>query len=199
MTENTRYCDGPRTEIDHDDARLATDGGDLQTLPDPVALRGRTDVPFEAETVIREDRDHCGVRIDGRAVVGVRNDAGELLVLVNPDLGIALLPHGDVEPGDDWAATARREVEALMGVAIELEGIEVVRVVDHVVDGEDDPHATTTRVLFHASAVGGEIQACKASAEAGSDRWKATWVDELPADVTPAEGGPGDDLRSFLA
>lgn len=199
MTANTHHCDGPRTGTDHDDGRLATDGGDRRTLPDPAALRRCGDVPFEAETAIREDRDHCGVRIDGRAVAGVRNDAGELLVLVNPDLGIALLPHGDVEPGDDWASTARREVEALTGVAIELEGIEVVRTVDHVVDGEDDPHATTTRVLFHASAVGGEIQACKESAEAGSDRWEAAWVDELPADVTPADGGPGDDLRSFLA
>ncbi|WP_049929209.1 NUDIX hydrolase [Halopiger goleimassiliensis] len=197
MTGNTHHRDDARTGPD-DDARLAADGGILRSLSDPETLRGRTDVPFEAETVVREDRDHCGVRVDGRAVAGVRNDAGELLVLVNPDLGIALLPHGDVEPGEDWVATARREVEALTGVTIELEAIDVVRTVDHVLEGEDDPHATTTRVLFQASPVGGEIQACKRSAAAGSDRWEAAWLDELPADVTPADGGPGDDLRWFL-
>lgn len=170
----------------------------LATLADPAALRDRPDVQFEDHTRVREDRDHCGTASAGQAVVGVRNDDGELLLLVNREAGIALLPHGSVVEGGDWAATARDDAEGQTGVEIELDGTEVARRVEHRLEGEDDPHAVTHHVVFRGSATGGEIRDCKQSADAGSDPWTAGWYDGLPEGVEPPEGTPGEDLRLFV-
>lgn len=182
----------------HDDARDPT-ATDLRTLPDPEAVRERPDVAFDEETTVHDERDHCGLDLEGRAVVGVEDDDGDLLVLVNRDHSVALLPHGTVEDGDDWAVAARRGVEGQTGVSIELDRVTAVRSVEHVVDGEDDPHARTTRVVFAGSPVDGAIQDCKRSAEAGRDGWEAVWVDDLPGGVSAPEGGPSNDLDPFLA
>lgn len=168
-----------------------------RSLPDLESLRERADVPFDEETRICENRDHLAV--DGQAAVGVTNDEGQHLLLVNRDLSIALLPHGAVEPGDDWAAAARRGVEGQTGISIALDGVEAVRVVDHVLEGKRRPHARTHRVVFRGSPIGGEIQPCKRSPAAGSDRWVADWFDGLPDGVAPPDDGAEADLRLFVS
>lgn len=177
-----------RDDPSHDDAPT-------ESLTDPAALRGRTGIPFEEETAVHDDRDHCNADVAGRAVVAATDDEGATLLLVNDELGIALLPHGTVDPGADWAAVARREAEGQTGVAVDLETVAAVRSAVHVVDGEDDPHARTHRVVFDATPAGGTIQDCKRSADAGSDAWRAGWFHALPEGVTPPGPGPEADVE----
>lgn len=168
------------------------------SIADPEQLRERDDVLVTQETAEHDDFDHCAADIAGRVVVALENDDGEFLVLVNDELGIALLPHGDVEGGEDWAIAAREETEALTGLSVSLDGIELLREVDHVVDPDGKPHRTTYRLILLGHPVGGEIQECKRSAEAGSDGWRAAWVTGLPEEITAPDDGPGDDLRYVL-
>lgn len=191
----------------------------FDSLEDPVELRGVEGVEATSETREHEDFDHCCAELAGRVAVAVENDDGELLLLRNDDLGIAVLPHGDVEAGEDWAGVARAETEALTGVSVSLDAVEVLREIDHDVegggsardgeigslDGESSahngggkPHRTTYRLVFAGRAVGGEIQDCKRSTEAGSDAWWACWASDLPERVEIPPGGPGDDLRYVL-
>lgn len=174
----------------------ARDPDPTDRLADPSSLTSCEGVTATTETIEHDDPDHCGTGHEGSAVVGVTIDDGETLVLIEDDHGIALLPHGRVEAGDDWADAAREGVQGQTGIAVALESVAAVRTVDHVVDGTDN--TTTRRVVYRASPAGGEIRACKRSAEAGSDGFRAAWVDELPADVEAPEGGPGDDLRLIL-
>lgn len=161
------------------------------SLTAPAALRTRDGIDYGEETRTHEDRERCNVDSDGRAVVGVTNDDGELLTVLHDDASIALLPHETVDPGADWAVAARAGVEGQTGVAVALDSVEAVRVVSHVVDGEAEPHATTHRVVFGGSPVGGSIQACKRDAATGSDGWRAAWVERIP------EGSPAADFRHF--
>ncbi len=168
------------------------------SIADPEQIRDRDELHVTQETAEHDDFDHYAAEIAGHIVVALENDDGELLVLVNDELGIALLPHGDVEDSDDLATAAREEIEALTGLSVALDGIELLREVDHVVDPAGKPHRTTHRLILSGHPIGGEIQECKRSAEAGSDGWRATWVTELPEEITAPDDGPGDDLRSVL-
>ena len=167
-----------------------------ECLPDPAPIAAYEDVHTSIETITHERHDHAGADVDGHAVVGVTNDVGELLVLIEPDRKIALLPHGTVEPGDDWAAAARSSVEGQTGVSIALDAVAAVRTVVHLVDGSE--HTTTHRIVYSGSPTGGEIRDCKRSAAAGTDGWEARWVETLPDGVSPPEGGVGNDLEVFL-
>lgn len=202
--------------MSHDATPARSDSDSIRTLTDPEALRDRSDVDFDIHTRRRESRDHCGATTAGQAVVGSRNDAGELLLLVHEEEGIALLPHGTVDGGVpaseasgdssaersesdvDWAETARTDAAGKTGIEFDLETVERVRRVEHRLEGEEEPHATTHQVVFRATPAGGEIDDCKRSAEAGSDAWTAGWFDGLPDDVEAPEGVSGDDVRLFL-
>jgi len=172
---------------------------DRVSIENPQRLTAREDVERLAVERVHEDRDHCGVDSAGEVAVAVTNDDGEYLLLMHDEMGIAILPHGDVDAGDDWAATAREATEALTGVSIAIDDVAAVRTETHVVEGESEPHATTRSILFRASPTGGDIQACKRDAESGSDGWRAGWVADLPDGIEPApEGAPREDLRWFL-
>lgn len=174
------------------------DGLQIDSLTDPATLADRDDVPVSQDEMEHESAEHCSTDIAGKIAVGVRNDEGQTLLLCNDEHGVAILPHGDVEPDEDWLAAARREVEALTGVAIAIEGIELLREIDHVVAGEDDVDCSTFGLVLSASQAGGEIQDCKQSADAGSDIWYAGWFDGVPEDLAVPPGGPGDDLELIL-
>jgi ADP-ribose pyrophosphatase YjhB (NUDIX family) len=175
--------------------------GDIDTqlsLADPQEVRSREYIVFTTETQEHETFDHCSTDIAGNAVLELRNNDDEVLVLVNAEHGIAVAPHGDVAEGEDWAAAARREIQAVTGISIALDSIDAVKEVDHVVNEDGKPHNTTYRVIFSGHPVDGEIQDCKQSAQAGSDDWRATWVDDLPEDIEVPPGGPGNDLQFVL-
>lgn len=178
------------------------DGLQFDSLTDPATLRDRDDVRVSSDTQVHEDADHCSRGVAGRVAVGVTDADGRTLLLCNDDHGVALLPHGDVEADEEWLAATRREIEAQTGVEIDLEGIELLRDVDHRVEAEDEPHCHTYGIVFRASPTGGAIQHCKESAEAGSDGWYADWFEAIPEDlpdgVSIPEGGPGEDLALIV-
>lgn len=164
------------------------------SLEDGQQRRGSEQVAVSAETAEHESFDHCAADIAGRTAVAVENERNEILLLCNERMGVAVLPHATVEPGDNWATTTCEEIEAVTGVAIRLDRIEALREVDHVVDPGGKPHRTTRRVVFRGSPESGEIQNCKRSAQAGSDAWEARWVSEFPEAFDAPDGGPGNDL-----
>jgi len=168
----------------------------FDSLTDPETLRTREDVPFSHDTLEHEDEEHCSSDVAGRVAAGVTDEDGRLLLLCNDDLGIAILPHGSVDPGEDWFAVAREEIEGQTGIEIAIDGVELVRDIDHVVEGE--PHTSTYGIVFEGSPIGGEIQDCKLSGDAGSDDWRAGWFDGLPEGVEVPDGGPGEDLALFF-
>ena len=128
---------------------------------------------------------------DGRAVVGVTDDDGDALVIVNEEQDFAMLPNGTVESGDDWAAVARERVEHLTGLPVEIDGVERARKVEHVVGGDDEPHTTSYQVVFAASPTTDDR-----TISHGCD-WRGEWCDAFPEDVAD-EGPAQDDVRLFL-
>ncbi|NHN61318.1 MULTISPECIES: hypothetical protein [Halorussus] len=167
------------------------------SLTDPETLRDREDVRFTEETVVRGDRDHCATDIAGRAVVGVTDGAGAVLLAIHEADQVGMLPHGPVDPGDDWAEVARDTVEPVTGVPFELDGVEVVRELDHVVEGEDEPHSSTHNVIFRASLADAAAREADPSLDE-NDHWNAGWFDEVPDELVPDEGPVEDDVRMFV-
>ena len=184
------------TAADSDETTTTDDAAPTESLTDPESLREREDVAFVEETSVHDDEDHCSVGIDGRAVVGVTNDDGEVLLAVHEESSIAMLPHGPVEPGNDWGTVGRRAVEEMTGVAVELDGPELVRDFDHFVEGDDERHTTSHNVVFRASPAGDET--ATDPGVAGNDDWDAGWFDEFPEDLSAVEGPVEDDVRLFL-
>lgn len=171
-----------------------TDSDERLSVTAPDALRERGDVQFSERERTVADREHCGAGVAGRAVVGVQNDDGEFLLLVHDEMGVAVLPHATVEADGDWAARARQGIEDSTGVSIALDGIEAVRHVEHVVDGEREPHTATHRVVFSGTPTGGQIWDSTTD-----DGWRAGWFAALPDDIdAPSQGGPAEDFRLVL-
>jgi len=165
---------------------------DAPTVSDPDALRDREDVAFREETRVHDDRDHCAAAGEDRVAVGVTDEDGAVLAIVTDDETRAILPNGTVESDADWAAAGRERVEHLTDLRVEIDGPERVRRVEHVVDGEEDPHATSYEVVFAASPA--DPPADRRISD-GCD-WRAEWLDELPDAV---EDGPAtDDVRLFV-
>lgn len=124
-----------------------------RSIADLNTLRDRDDVEFVRGTRTFERRKFEALRdryeaIDGVVMTGVTNDDGEVL-LVGPDPWV---PLGDeVGPGGDWAAAARRGVEELTGVAVEIDDVELVEESDFCLDGDEDSRFTAPCVSFSAS------------------------------------------------
>lgn len=167
-----------------------TPNTDAPTLFDPESLREREDVEFLEATNVHDDRDHCASDVEGRAVVGVTNDDGDVLVIVNDERAFATLPNGKVESGDDWAEVGRERVEHLTSLPVEIDGVERVRRVEHFTEGENEPHTTSHQVVFSASPATDDP-----SISHGCD-WRGEWCDELP-EQAPDEGPARDDIRLF--
>jgi uncharacterized protein YunC (DUF1805 family) len=184
-----------------DDASPTDSGTDftLDSLADPEDLREDEEVRFTDEEAIHDDRDHCNVDIEGRAVVGVTNDAGEVLLAVHKEEGVAMLPHGAVESGDDWVAVARRKAGITTDLDFVIDRVEVVREIDHFAEGEDEPHATTYGVVFHASFVGDpESTSAENPSHPDNEHWDADWFGAVPENIPEGFGLVEDDIRLFV-
>lgn len=212
MTENTSST----ATVDHEEetatAPHAEDGDDSHPLPDSLSVDAPDDLAYAERTYVHEDDDYCAQDTDGRVIVGVTNDAGEVLLLVNDERSHAILPNCHVEAGD-WADVARRTVEESTGVAIDLEGPAVVRAVDHRIEGEDENEADgvherdeengrkgahddrTFHVVFH----GTPTEAAN-DTEPGCDDpdWRTGWYDEIPYEIDSEHGDVLDDIERFL-
>jgi len=188
-----------------DDSEAADDGkrpeqggnGEPGSLTDPATLAKRGDIEATTATFEHDGADHCEAEAGGRAVVGVTNDAGEVLLWVH-DAGHAVLPNVVVDAGDDWARAARGAVADAAGVALELDGVERVREVEHVLAADRDASdacelETTYHVVFAATATDESGD----GVEARGDAWTAGWYDRLPAANT-GERSVDADVRLFL-
>lgn len=176
---------------------VAIDGD--EPITDPTALRSVAGVRASTERLEHESDEHCGIGTVGRSVIDVRNGDGEHLLLVNDDLGVALLPDETVAAGGDWATAAREAAAGKTGISATLDAVVAVRAVDHVLPGETEPHLQTHRLVFRGSPAGGEIRECKRSHSAGSDDWRADWFETLPDGISLVpEGGPRDDLQLVM-
>lgn len=176
------------------EATTIEDGSTDRTI-DPAALADREGIEVEDRTYTHEDRDHCEADADGRVVVGIARDDGDLLLLLDPTDEHAILPNCVVDPDEDWTTVARETVEGTTGVPVTIEGVEAVRRIEHVCEGEN-PHNETFHVVFRGS-VADEGAAADPTVDDDTD-WTAGWYDHLPIAVGDDPGDAVADIRRFL-
>ncbi|WP_440008568.1 NUDIX hydrolase [Halomicrococcus sp. SG-WS-1] len=181
MTENTTSDPAESTAID--------------SLTDPARLADEDDVDHCTSEFPHESEDHCEAGVAGRAIVGVVNDADELLLRVHDEEEMLVLPNATVHQGDDWVAGAERAVAEKTGLDVDVEGVERVRRAEHVVDGEETPFQTTTHVVFRAAPAG---DATEVGDPDDADDWSVDWFDALPEGFGACGGPAVDDARLFL-
>lgn len=189
-------------------AEATADSGEGETgssrtgdsVSDPEASIDRDDIEQFERTYLHADADYCEADATGRAIVGVTNDASEVLLLVHWEGPHVVLPNCTVDADEDWAAVGRRTVEEATGVTVAIEAPERVRTIDHVVEGETDPLGTSQHVVFSASPVAVESE--RDEPETDDEDWEVGWFDEIPvpvdADQPVAVADAIDDVRSFL-
>ncbi|MFC7046799.1 NUDIX domain-containing protein [Halobacteriaceae archaeon GCM10025711] len=131
MTDRTTH-----SEPDAVSESRTTPSGDAtdDVLTDPSSLVDRTDVDYREHTFVHGSEEHCEADFEGRAIVGVTNDAGELLLRAHRESGGVVLPNGKVEQGEDWAAAGVRGVRRQTGLDVDVEAVERVRHVEHRVE-----------------------------------------------------------------
>lgn len=174
---------GNTTHGDTAEGAVTTDGGEH---PGPEALAAREGVERVEVTYEHDDPDHCEAGYAGRTVFGVTNDDGELLVLEHVDDDVVLLPNGLVEEGGHLVA-GLEFMEVALGLEVEVDSVERVRVVDHEVDGKRVDR--TAHVVAAASVAGGDL-------DVHDDNWTAAWVSEVP---DGEESGDAEaDMALFL-
>ena len=169
---------------------MATDG--IEGI-DAERLYADGDVPTERRTFDHEDADHCEAAAAGRAIVGASAPDGRVLLVTNADEEHAILPNTVVDPGEDWAEAAREHLRKAAGIDVELEGVELVRRVDHAVDGE--VVETTHHVVFAASAPDDRIP----DGLCADNDWELGWYDHLPYGAGEDDAGVAADIRRVLA
>ncbi len=177
MSEDSRHSDTAEEGI-------TTNGSGEYPAPEELVEREgveRVDVTYE-----HDDPDHCEAGDAGRTVFGVLDD-GELLVLEHVDDDVVLLPNGLVEEDGAHIAEGLEFMEVALGLEVEVDSVERVRVIDHEVDGE--PGGQTAHVVVGASVVGGEL-------DVHDDNWSGAWVSEIPGGE---ESGDAEaDMALFL-
>lgn len=165
------------------------------SVTDPEALADRNGLEIRQRTFTHESREHCEADAAGRAIVGVTDEDGRLLVQVNREIDCAVLPNDTVGLDEDWATVGRHSVEERAGISVTLDSVERVRRVEHVVEGESTSQLTTHHVVFGASVASPETSLdglCE------DNDWEIGWYDELPVEVDDDGTGVIDDIRLFL-
>ena len=162
---------------------------------DPAMLRERSDVTYEESTTVH-DVDHYESHSHDTAVVGVTNDDGAVCCFVNAERAFAGLPWEQVSDGD-WLDAAHAAIENWCtgtGMAITVDGVALVRRVDHEL-ADDEPRATTHTILFHATPVKSDPDLENLT---GAADWDAGWYDDVPAVATETPDEIVADIRRFV-
>ncbi|ELZ86130.1 hypothetical protein C453_09943 [Haloferax elongans ATCC BAA-1513] len=177
------------SEHTHPD-EIAAESATERHLPDPAVLADREDIDYCEHTFVHEDGDFCERDYAGRAIVGVTNDAGEVLLQIHQESGAGVLPNVKVASDDDYVAEAVRGVSEQTGIDVEIEGIECCRLAKHDVEGEDTSIDATTHVVLSASPVSDD------DPHSDTDGVTAEWRDAVPE---ANRGLPADDdVRLFV-
>lgn len=164
---------------------LTTDGQlDIERAIDSA------EVDYDETTYDHDGPEHCEAAADGRVVVGVTNDAGEVVLTVDQERGYAFVPNAVVEPDEQFADVARQTAETLLETTVAVESVHRVRQLTHRVDGT--PQEQTTHVVVSATP----------TERAGdpttpADGMTAGWHSELP-DGIDAVGDVATDIGVFL-
>ncbi|WP_135534374.1 hypothetical protein [Halostella pelagica] len=166
----------------------------LESVTDPTAFSDREAIDEVTDSFPHPEQDHCEADYAGRAIVGVTNEEGETLIIVDRDAGAAVLPSPKVETDGDYVAAAKEEVADVAGIDVEITGVERVRHAEHVVEGEDDPFDETTHLVFSATPAD---EYTEASVD-GDESWTVEWHDTVPADLLDDDAPPSDDVRLFV-
>ncbi|QCC51349.1 NUDIX hydrolase [Halapricum salinum] len=157
---------------------------------DPQAVADRAGVETDQRTYVHEDADHCEADAAGRVIVGVTNERGEALLLVDHERSIALLPNATVDAGESWRAAGRHAVADETGVEVSLDRPARVREIEHTTERSETPHTETVHVVFEASAQG------EADPRVPEDSpFEVGWFETLPFDVSAAHPAQGDALE----
>lgn len=168
----------------------------VDELTDPESLRDRDDVRYRERTVVH-DEEHLELNepIDGWVMVGVANEEGEFMLTHNACNDVWLLPHARVDPGEDYAAVARREVEAVAGVDAAVRGVDHVRRSEFRLEGDEERRTVAHDVVVRASIAADEVipDGHEVDRPYASD---LGWFEETPENVP--EDDPGEDVRLFL-
>ncbi|WP_435347010.1 NUDIX hydrolase [Haloarchaeobius sp. HRN-SO-5] len=172
----------------------ATTDSTVDVPADPTELAARPGVEATTDSFPHGDEDHCEADYAGRAIVGVTNDAGELLLVVDRDAGRAVLPSPKVEYDGDWTATAREEVAEVAGLDVRITGVERVRHAEHVLEGDDEVFDETTHVVFAAEPTADDPEL----ADRTDGAWAVEWHDSYPADLFDDDSAEAEDVRSFV-
>lgn len=173
MSENSTHSDAA-------EEAATTDDGEY---PGPETLAERDGVERVEVTYEHDDPGHVETGHAGRTVFGIV-DGGELLVLEHVDDDAVLLPNGLVEEEGAHIAEGLEFMQVALGLEVEVDSVERVRVVDHEVDGERV--GRTAHVVVGASVVGGDL-------DVHDDNWTGAWVSEIP------DGEESGDARADMA
>jgi hypothetical protein len=164
---------------------------------DPEATADRAGVDYSERTYTHEDTDHCEADAAGRVVVGVTNDAGEVLLLVDRERSVAILPNSVVGPDEEWVAVARRTVAEFVDAPVSIGDPECVRRVEHTAEDGETPHNVSHHVVFAGTI---DADAPDPVVDDETD-WEAGWFAELPVTVDTDVDASGDalaDIQQFL-
>ena len=132
-----------------------TDDPRTTELADPRTLRDRDDVEFVEDERTFPDETFEGLRerydaIEGVVQVGITTDDGEVLLWGDDTVAP---PGGDVETGEDWAAAARRAMEALTGQRVAVDRPVLVEWTQFCRESDESERFPAPSVHFEASLV----------------------------------------------
>lgn len=159
------------------------------SVTDPVAAADGVGLGMEQRRRVHGSRaqyqEHYESDAVGRAIVGITDADDRLLLVVNREQSVAMLPNDTVASGEDWATVGREWVE---GAA----GIECVRRIDHESESEESPVSSVYHVVFSGTASETAIDGLCAD-----NPFELGWYDELP--ISEEEGSKHiADVRLFI-
>lgn len=157
---------------------------------DPQTVADSDDVETDERTYVHEDADHCEADAVGRVIVGVTNDRGEALLLVDHERSIVLLPNAIVDADAAWRAAGRRAVADETGLDVTLDGPVCVRAIEHTTEQAESPHNETSHVVFDASPRDEEVPTVPEDSP-----FEVGWFETLPFEVSAAHPAQGDALE----
>lgn len=161
---------------------------------DPTELAARDDVDEVTQQFVHEDHDYCEEEYAGRAIVGVTNDADEMLLIVAEGGENAVLPSPKVDGDGDWIEAARGEVSEVAGIDVRITGVERLRHAEQILGGGGDPADVTTHLVLAGEPVADDPEL----APPADESWTVDWLDSYPHDMLDEDSPSGDDVRLFL-
>lgn len=163
---------------------------------DPATIAERPGIEYIERTIRHDDTDHCEADVAGRVIVGVTDEDGRTLLLVDREQPGVFLPHATVDAGEDWTQAAARAVEELTGIATTIDGPVRVRRVEHMTDSTDERHNVSYHVVFGGRPRDATIEPPNTE----ENRVEAGWFAEYPVDrsVGTEQEDSLDDVAAFL-